>query len=93
MLLYRILLAVLLLLGVAGCAFTQFLDMTLLNTVHYTELGAESITDDRRQELVAGLRNLGNMQLKMIAYAWLTALGTTVMAGTGLMLTFRKPKP
>lgn len=89
---HRILLGILILLGLAGCALTRFLDMAFINSLDYSELAADHMTDERRLELVEGRRKLTALQFRTNVYAWWVAFATTVVAAFAFMLTMRKPK-
>ena len=87
MIIHRVLLGVLLVLGVAGCALSRFMDMVLLNLpIVYAEIDAAGTTGQRRSELVTGLTNVWGHQLATNTYLWWVGLATVVVAGIAIVL-------
>lgn len=93
MIVHRILLTVLLVLGIAGCVLTRFVDMALLNLPSvYAELDSVDTTAPRRAQLVTGLNNLWEHQFAANTYLWWIGVATLFIAGIALALTFRSPR-
>lgn len=61
-------------LGTLACVLTKFLDMTFISGLVHSELGAETITDERRLQLVRELERGTFLQFRVNEFTWWVVL-------------------